>query len=302
MRVGYAVITPREHFVSSVPKSLAGVGLTAVGVALIRARESLRSDRLFDDPYAQQFADAAEADFLGPDAPPDASDSWAQMQDLVERFYDGRVIATRYFDDYLNGAVGGACVQVVNLGAGLDTRALRLTLPTDLPFFEVDQPAMFEFKERVLSGHTVSRRRIIVPTDLRSTWFADLTSAGFDPTLPTAWLEEGVLAYLSPTDATAVLDTITQTAARGSKLAKTAMTPPRPDDETYRRMRAFVGASATPSAGVSGVDRDNALRLADNGWSVAFDNHDDLAARYGRPIPESSEAMPTSQYVTATRL
>ncbi|WAX58422.1 class I SAM-dependent methyltransferase [Jatrophihabitans cynanchi] len=139
-------------------------------------------------------------------------------------------------------------------------------------------------------------------TDLCGSWFADLTAAGFDPGLPTARLEEGVLAYLSPSDATAVLDTITATAVPGSTRAKAAMAPPRPDDETYQRMRVFVGASETPSAGVSGVDRENAYRLADQGWSVVFDNHDDLAAKYGRPNPESSAAAASAQYLTATRL
>lgn len=57
----------------ALPESLGGVGLTAVGVAVIRARESARSDRLFTDPYAWLFADAAEADFFGADAPSDAA-------------------------------------------------------------------------------------------------------------------------------------------------------------------------------------------------------------------------------------
>jgi O-methyltransferase involved in polyketide biosynthesis len=35
------------------------VGKTALGVARVRALESQREDRLFDDPYAQAFVDAA---------------------------------------------------------------------------------------------------------------------------------------------------------------------------------------------------------------------------------------------------
>src|SRR5258708_17193211 len=38
---------------------LRGVGKTALGMALVRAQESRRQDRLFDDPYAQAFTDAA---------------------------------------------------------------------------------------------------------------------------------------------------------------------------------------------------------------------------------------------------
>jgi O-methyltransferase involved in polyketide biosynthesis len=40
------------------PKSLAEIGATALGVALLRARESSRPDRLFDDSYARHFLQA----------------------------------------------------------------------------------------------------------------------------------------------------------------------------------------------------------------------------------------------------
>ncbi|MGH3623055.1 MAG: class I SAM-dependent methyltransferase [Sciscionella sp.] len=39
--------------------ALTGVDRTALSVAAMRARESRRPDRLFDDPYAQGFLDAA---------------------------------------------------------------------------------------------------------------------------------------------------------------------------------------------------------------------------------------------------
>jgi O-methyltransferase involved in polyketide biosynthesis len=60
---------------ASLPESLAGAGTTAVGVALILARETLRDDRLFDDPYARAFADAARRGFLDPSAHPGAADT-----------------------------------------------------------------------------------------------------------------------------------------------------------------------------------------------------------------------------------
>ncbi|MFQ6393984.1 class I SAM-dependent methyltransferase [Nocardia sp. KC 131] len=37
-----------------------GVAVTAIGVAVIRARESERPDRLYDDPMARVFVDAAQ--------------------------------------------------------------------------------------------------------------------------------------------------------------------------------------------------------------------------------------------------
>ena len=41
---------------SPASSSFPRVGLTAIGVAAIRAAESTRPDRLFDDPYAAGFA------------------------------------------------------------------------------------------------------------------------------------------------------------------------------------------------------------------------------------------------------
>lgn len=49
------------------PESLPGVGRTAIGAAAIRALESRRPDRLFEDPYAQAFVEAGQA--LVPELP-----------------------------------------------------------------------------------------------------------------------------------------------------------------------------------------------------------------------------------------
>jgi methyltransferase (TIGR00027 family) len=81
-----------------------------------RAEESRRSDRLFDDPYAEAFVAAAPGAFLEERA---TSGELASMGAVV--YFHG-VIRTRFFDDYLTAA---ACRQVVLLAAGLDTRAFR---------------------------------------------------------------------------------------------------------------------------------------------------------------------------------
>src|SRR5690349_254888 len=103
---------------------LAGVGVTALAVADARARESERGDRLFEDPYARAFADAAR-------------EALAPRQDGAGESIDIRAVRdayiavrTRFFDDALLEAVSnGGCRQVVVLGAGLDARAYRLGWP-----------------------------------------------------------------------------------------------------------------------------------------------------------------------------
>jgi len=84
-----------------------------------RAEESRRSDRLFDDPYAEAFVAAAPGAFLEERA---TSGELASMGAVV--YFHG-VIRTRFFDDYLTAATAAACRQVVLLAADLDTRAFR---------------------------------------------------------------------------------------------------------------------------------------------------------------------------------
>src|SRR4051812_12042193 len=111
-----------------VMSTLPAVSRTALGVARVRAAEAARPDRLFTDPYAAAFVAAAGADGETPDA--------ATLTDEQRRWRAGIVfhitMRTRFFDDYLQGAVHGGCEQVVVLGAGLDTRAYRLDWPTGL--------------------------------------------------------------------------------------------------------------------------------------------------------------------------
>jgi hypothetical protein len=74
---------------------------------MVRARESHRDDRLFDDPYAQAFVDAAPGAF--PEEPKTGEELAAlgPMASLGAVFYVHGVIRTRFFDDYLTAATAG---------------------------------------------------------------------------------------------------------------------------------------------------------------------------------------------------
>ncbi|MCL2582804.1 MAG: class I SAM-dependent methyltransferase, partial [Streptosporangiales bacterium] len=98
---------------------LRGVGKTALGMAMIRAGESGRADRLFDDPYAQAFLEAAPAAFAADEARAVRDRSSAS---LGAAFASHAVLRTRFFDDFLLTAVGAGCRQVILLAAGLDSR------------------------------------------------------------------------------------------------------------------------------------------------------------------------------------
>ena len=100
--------------------SLEGVSETALGAAEMRAEESHRPDRLFDDPFAAAFVAAAPP--LFPDIPSLADD--AELAALIEASIAGIAIRTRFYDEYLASACAAGCRQVVLLAAGLDTRCV----------------------------------------------------------------------------------------------------------------------------------------------------------------------------------
>src|SRR4051812_30613145 len=104
-------------------------------MARVRAGESARPDRLFDDPYAAMFATA----FAGalPERPSTGDTAGSRFG---VRMVVHATIRTRFYDDYLLDACTTGIRQVVLLAAGLDARAYRLEWPGGVRLFEVDLP------------------------------------------------------------------------------------------------------------------------------------------------------------------
>ena len=135
-----------------------GVSMTALGVAWVRAGESERPDRLFDDPLAARFLAASgwEPRPLG-ELSGDETTTRAMLV-LAQSV----IVRTRFLDDVLADAWSGGCRQVVILGAGLDTRAFRLAWPAGSRCFELDLPAVLDFKERLCQEY--HGRNVLIST------------------------------------------------------------------------------------------------------------------------------------------
>ena len=101
-------------------------------------------------------------------------------------------ILTRYFDDALQDAVQRFSLrQVVLLRAGTDARAFRLRWPSNAVFFELDDGAVFDHKERVLRrrrARPTCDRRVVRANFADDAWSAKLLAAGFDRRRPAAFL------------------------------------------------------------------------------------------------------------------
>src|SRR4051812_2153454 len=89
--------------------------------------------------------------------------------------------------------------QFVELGAGYDTRTIRLQHDRRVRCFEVDLPKTQEIKRKLLDrcGVDTSGVRFVSANFLTDNWVDNLARTDFDPRRPTFFLWEGVTYYLS---------------------------------------------------------------------------------------------------------
>lgn len=199
------------------------VGATAAMVAAGRAVATRDPRGLIDDPYAaplvravgiEFFTKVADGEFDMTELDPSSA---AEMQARI----DEMALRTRFFDDYFLASTAGGIRQVVILASGLDSRAYRLPWPDGTVVYEIDQPAVIDFKTSTLAGigaePTAERRTVAI--DLREDWPAALRAAGFDSAAPTAWCAEGLLIYLPPEAHDLLFDNFTALSATGILVA-----------------------------------------------------------------------------------
>ncbi|MFF7600830.1 class I SAM-dependent methyltransferase [Streptomyces mirabilis] len=113
--------------------------------------------------------------------------------------------------------------QLVVLGAGLDSRAWRLPELADTDVWEVDHPASQQDKqERLAEAGTppvVARSVRFAPVDFATDDLGSaLEATGHDASVPTTWLWEGVVPYLTHDEVRATVRAVADRSAPGSAL------------------------------------------------------------------------------------
>jgi methyltransferase (TIGR00027 family) len=276
------------------------VGATATWVAACRALAGKQAGALIDDPFADPLVRAVGADFfirvldgeitdetggVDPDADPDAEFNLQRMVNMM-------AVRTRYFDDFFTEATAAGIRQVVILASGLDSRPYRLEWPEGTVVYEIDQPAVIEFKTTALSnlGAEPTAQRRTVAVDLRDDWRSALRQAGFDETQPAAWSAEGLLMYLPPEAQDRLFDAITTLSAPGSRLATEYHLNGMPLLE--KRAKAMAkrwgqfGFDTDVSALVYHGERTPAADyLSAAGWQITPRTRADQFAKAGLPVP-----------------
>ncbi|OMC21302.1 class I SAM-dependent methyltransferase [Mycobacterium colombiense] len=284
------------------------VGATATMVAAARALASKAPTPIINDPFAAPLVRAVGLDFFRRLVDGEVGDSEGYEgsgKDLALET-DSMAVRTRFFDDFFLNAARDGVRQAVILAAGLDARAYRLSWPSGSVVYEVDQPAVIEFKSATMSSLAAApaAERRTVSIDLREDWPAALRASGFDVTQPTSWSAEGLLMYLPPDAQDRLFDNITELSAPGSKLA-TEYHPDIAGTTMSQRAQEFndrwarVGCDIDLSGLFFDGERSNVVDyLTGKGWDVASRPRRELFGDYGLQFHDD-EAMTQFRNIVA---
>jgi methyltransferase (TIGR00027 family) len=294
------------------------VGSTAVLVAAARASETDRPDALIRDPYArilvegagtgmwEHFLDASISDRLT-EADPEAVAMFTHMLNY-------QAVRTHFFDAFFTEATAAGIRQIVILASGLDSRAYRLDWPAGTHVYEIDQPLVLDYKAKKLAEHGVRpvAERHEVPVDLRQDWPAALKEQGFDPSLPTAWLAEGLLMYLPADAQDRLFDLLTELSAPGSRVSAETMGHHSEERraqarERFEKFADQLGIERTidmQNLTYNDADRADVTDwLNAHGWLATGERSTDAMRRLGRwvEVPMADDPDAFSTFVVAQK-
>ncbi|MFD4352119.1 class I SAM-dependent methyltransferase [Nocardia sp. NPDC058519] len=282
------------------------VGATALLVATLRSLGAAEPDPLVQDDFARLFVEAAGDTFFSralTDPTLTAGSSFP---------IDHMSLRTKHFDEFFLSAAAEGIGQAVIVAAGLDARALRLPWPPGAVVFEIDQPRVLEFKDRVLAAHEIESgpQRQVVAVDLRDDWPSRLCAAGFDAARATAWSCEGLLGYLPGAAQDALFERIHALSAPGSRLAVDTFVSGLDIERVVRVEGRGINKDLMGGIDVTELfytdERSDPTRwLESHGWTVRSTLPGELSNAYGKTIPRaaSGEANMSdwTEYLTAIK-
>ena len=232
---------------------------TAFVVAEYRAEENQEPTPIYTDPVVGLFLSNASRQ-----AAERVSSRFPAVKDMVKT-------RTRYFDDRLDAEIASGIGQVVILGAGLDTRAVRKR-SAGVRYFEIDDPATMELKRRCYADAGIDAAVRLIAGNYVTDGLIDLLrSNGFEFDVPAYLIWEGNVMYM----------------------------PLANDKDTMRQLKRYIKrfrlsfdylteAVITKTTGDAGltilVESFEAMRAP---WVSGIDNIDSLAREVGLRVVEN---------------
>ncbi|MBO0810858.1 MAG: SAM-dependent methyltransferase [Microlunatus sp.] len=213
----------------------------------------------------------------------------------------------RYADDQVTDALQSGIKQVVLLGAGFDTRSVRLVAPRGGSAYEVDLAGNTAAKRRRLMAvfGRIPDRVNLVPIDFeRDDLQTLLAGAGFDPDARALFVWEAVTQYLTESAVRTTLQSLSR-AAQDSRLIFTYVLKDLIDgsdlhgaDGLYQR---FVIKNPIWRFGLAPTEV--TPLLGEYGWAVIEDvGPAEYADRYLKPAGRDLAVMEIERFVRATKV
>jgi methyltransferase (TIGR00027 family) len=229
-----------------------GLTRTAQYIARGRALETAKGadKRLFCDPFADAFAGQAGAEFL---------DAISKELKLPQQaLADYVAVRTKFLDNcVMDKLVGpGAIKQLVICAVGGDSRSRRLPLSGDAHVYELDLPETMDYRRSVFSTQDAIRPSCEVTelsVDLSADdWSDKLQAAGFDPSLPSFILIEGLLMYLTVPQRQTFIEKLSKLCCPGSVIAGDVLSYQHLVHSSTQLLRATWAREGSPI--LSGLD------------------------------------------------
>lgn len=137
--------------------------------------------------------------------------------------YEYVIARTKYFDELFSQYLHQQIPQIVLLGAGYDSRAYRFANQIkNSKIYEVDTAATQKVKRQILKDNAVEIHPhvLYVTADFaQDEWFQRLYDAGYQNSLQTLYIWEGVSFYLAPEAVDSMLSLLRQHSLTGSILS-----------------------------------------------------------------------------------
>jgi methyltransferase (TIGR00027 family) len=254
---------------------------TALMIARQRAAHQLLDHgAILDDPLAIKMLREEEKDVL----------QFANKHPLASIGRLFTAARSRLAEDALSRAVEDGVRQIVILGAGLDTFALRNPLSErQIRIYEVDHPATQLWKRQRLADAQIALRPwlIFVPVDFERDDAAEkLAAAGFQQNPPAFFTWLGVVPYLTQDTIGRTLDYISS--VQNSEVVFDYLEPPEAFSDELRQLEK-ARAEQLEKIGERSDTRfepdEIAAILRTHGFSAIEDtNYQEIASRFGHAV------------------
>ncbi|HEX6494881.1 MAG TPA: class I SAM-dependent methyltransferase [Acidobacteriaceae bacterium] len=254
---------------------------TALIIARQRAAHQLLDHgSILNDPFALRILHEDKKDVL----------QFANAHPLASIGRLFTAARSRIAEDALSGAVERGIRQIVILGAGLDTFALRNPHGArQIRIYEVDHPATQAWKGQRMAEAQIALPPwlILVPVDFeRDDVGEKLTGAGFQQSLPTFFTWLGVVPYLTEDAIGRTLDYMAS--IQNSEVVFDYMEPPEAFSEELRQLERArdeqlkkMGERSVSRFEPAGI----AAILRSHGFSDIEDmSFQEIASRFGRAV------------------